>query len=449
MIYSIIKKTQLEGAKRLDAEYYQPEYLNIIKEISKFKIGQLKNILDDIRYGLYVEPNYQKEGVNFLRALNLVDYGIDGEILKIKEKEIPNSEYLLNERDILIVRSGANTGNVGIIENYLKNSTFGSYTICLRTTKINPYFLYIFFNSKFGKLQTLRLQTGMAQPNLNIPNIEEIKIPLNVSNELQKEIEKIVLRAFEIKENSKSLYSQAENLLLEELGLKNFEEEGGLWSVVKMSEAKKANRMDAEYFQPKYDKLISKINDQDSKILENFVKEYSTGYPFKSENYQEQGVRLIRINNIRKGFIDLKDTVYLSEKDYLLSPKDTANSGDIVLSMSGTIGMTAIIPENITKCSINQRILRITPKDIDKNYLVLLLNSIIGSYQLERIGTGGVQTNISYKDIKNVLIPILPKPIQQKIAELVKQSHEARQKSKKLLEEAKQKVEDLIENSGK
>ncbi len=419
MIYSIIKKTQLEGAKRLDAEYYQPEYLNIIKEISKFKIGQLKNILDDIRYGLYVEPNYQKEGVNFLRALNLVDYGIDGEILKIKEKEIPNSEYLLNERDILIVRSGANTGNVGIIENYLKNSTFGSYTICLRTTKINPYFLYIFFNSKFGKLQTLRLQTGMAQPNLNIPNIEEIKIPLNVSNELQKEIEKIVLRAFEIKENSKSLYSQAENLLLEELGLKNFEEEGGLWSVVKMSEAKKANRMDAEYFQPKYDKLISKINDQDSKILENFVKEYSTGYPFKSENYQEQGVRLIRINNIRKGFIDLKDTVYLSEKDYLLSPKDTANSGDIVLSMSGTIGMTAIIPENITKCSINQRILRITPKDIDKNYLVLLLNSIIGSYQLERIGTGGVQTNISYKDIKNVLIPILPKPIQQKIAELV------------------------------
>jgi len=252
-----------------------------------------------------------------------------------------------------------------------------------------------------------------------------------------------------LKKQSQIFYSQAENLLLEELGLKNFEEEDGLWSVVKLSEVKNVNRMDAEYFQPKYDKLISKINDRDSKTLENFVEEYSTGFPFKSENYQEQGVPLIRINNIRKGFIDLRDTAYLSEKDYLLSPKDTANSGDIVLSMSGTIGMTAIIPENITKCSINQRILRITPKDIDKNYLVLLLNSIIGSYQLERIGTGGVQTNISYKDIKNILIPILPKPTQQKIAELVKQSHEARKKSKKLLEEAKQKVEDLIENSGK
>ena len=453
MRYSIIKKTQLEGAKRLDAEYYQPEYLNVIKEISKFKIGKLKDILDDIRYGLYVEPDYKEEGVNFLRALNLVDYGIDGEILKIKEKEIPNKKYLLNEGDVLIVRSGANTGNVGIIENYLKNSTFGSYTICLRTTKINPYFLYIFFNSKFGKLQTLRLQTGMAQPNLNIPNIEEIKIPLSINKELQEEIEKIVLKAFEIKENSKSLYSQAESLLLEELGLKDFESEGGLWSVINLSEAKKANRLDAEYFQPKYEKLISKIKikNKDIQTLETFIKTYSTGFPFKSENYQETGIPLIRINNIRKGYIDLSNSAYLSEKDFLLSPKDTANSGDIVLSMSGTIGMTAIISDDIVKCSINQRILKITPKDkdIDKNYLVLLLNSIIGSYQLERIGTGGVQTNISYKDIKSILIPILPKQIQQKIAELVKKSHEARQKAKNLLEEAKQKVEDLIENSSK
>ena len=121
--FSIIQKSQLEGALRLDAEYYQPEYLDIIKEISKFKIGRLKDVLDDIRYGLYVEPDYQEEGVNFLRALNLVDYGIDGEILKIKGKEIPSKKYLLDEGDILIVRSGANTGNVGIIENYLKNST--------------------------------------------------------------------------------------------------------------------------------------------------------------------------------------------------------------------------------------------------------------------------------------------------------------------------------------
>ena len=135
----------------------------------------------------------------------------------------------------------------------------------------------------------------------------------------------------------------------------------------------------------------------------------------------------------------------MSEKDYLQSPKDTAKAGDIVLSMSGTIGMSAIIPDDIPRSSINQRILKFTIKNINKDYLVLLLNSMVGLYQLEKIGTGGVQVNISYKDIKNILIPVLPKKTQQKIADLVKQSHEARKKAKELLEEAKRKVEEMIE----
>ena len=49
------------------------------------------------------------------------------------------------------------------------------------------------------------------------------------------------------------------------------------------------------------------------------------------------------------------------------------------------------------------------------------------------------------EQIKNVLIPILPKPAQQKIAALVQKSHAARQKAKQLLEQAKQKVEGFIE----
>lgn len=116
--------------------------------------------------------------------------------------------------------------------------------------------------------------------------------------------------------------------------------------------------------------------------------------------------------------------------------------------MSGTVGVCALIPLDISKSSINQRILRFRSKNINVDYLVLLLNSVVGQYQLERIGTGGVQTNISYNDIRNILIPILPQPVQKKIADLVRKSHEARKKSKELLEEAKRKVEEMIEKGG-
>jgi len=441
--FSIIKKSQLESAQRLDAEYYQPEYLEVARKLKN--APKISELISDIRYGLYVEPEYKDKGTNFVRATNLLNFWIGGEILKIDEKNVPK-DYKLKIGDSLIVRSGANTGCVSLTYPDFENATFGSYTIRLRFNKINPFFASVFLNSKYGVLQTQKLQTGMAQPNLNIPNIKEIKIPIITENK-QKEVENLCIKIKEEKKKSESFYSQAENLLLEELGLKDFGEKAGLWSIVNLSEAKKAGRVDAEYFQLKYEKLISKIKNKDWQTLETFIKTHSTGFPFESENYQETGIPLIRINNIQKGYLDLSNSAYLTEKDYLLSPKDIAKPGDIVLSMSGTIGMTALIPKDVPKSIINQRILRITPQNIEKDYLVLLLNSIIGAYQLERIGTGGVQTNISYKDIKNILIPVLPKLTQQKISELVRKSHEARKKSKELLEEAKTKVEELIENS--
>jgi len=45
-------------------------------------------------------------------------------------------------------------------------------------------------------------------------------------------------------------------------------------------------------------------------------------------------------------------------------------------------------------------------------------------------------------------VPILPQANQQKITDLVRQSHEARKKAKELLEEAKLKIEQLIEEGG-
>lgn len=102
MVFSIIQKSKLEGAKRLDAEYYQPEYLELDKKLERGE--SVAKLTSDIRYGLYVEPDYLSEGINFVRAMNATSFWIDGEILKISEKKVP-SEYSLRVGDCLIVRS--------------------------------------------------------------------------------------------------------------------------------------------------------------------------------------------------------------------------------------------------------------------------------------------------------------------------------------------------------
>ncbi|MDP2638553.1 MAG: restriction endonuclease subunit S [Candidatus Azambacteria bacterium] len=78
-------------------------------------------------------------------------------------------------------------------------------------------------------------------------------------------------------------------------------------------------------------------------------------------------------------------------------------------------------------------------------YLHVFLMSIIGKLQLEKPTTGTSYPTVTDEDVENLIIPILPEAIQQKIADLVQKSHEARKKAKELLESAKQKVENLIE----
>ena len=76
---------------------------------------------------------------------------------------------------------------------------------------------------------------------------------------------------------------------------------------------------------------------------------------------------------------------------------------------------------------------------------MVFMNSFIGRFLTRRNQKGLAQQYIYPYDIRKQIVPILPKSTQQKIADLVHQSHAARQKAKQLLEEAKQKVEDLIE----
>ena len=440
-VFSIIKKSELEGAKRLDAEYYQPEYLDITSKLKNARA--IKTLASDIRYGLYVEPDYLDEGINFIRAMNTTNFWVDGEVLKISNKKVP-SDYFLHAGDCLIVRSGANTGLVSVIYPRLEGSTFGSYTIRIRFDKVNPFFASVFLNTRYGFLQTLRSQTGAAQPNLNIPNIKEIKIPV-ISEHQQKDIEKRCIEIERARIQSEILYSQAENLLLEELGLKDFTEEQSLYTAVNFSELKESCRMDAEYFQLKYRKIYSLIRENKGITLGE-IATLKKGFEPGSEAYQEDGKLFIRVSSVSKDGITEKDQKYLKNDLYQKLKKNyQPKVGEILLTKDASPGIAYAVKESIEGV-ISGGVLRVKiNEDVESEYLTLCINSKIGQSQVERDAGGSIIKHWKPEQVKSMLIPILPKPTQQEIAKLVRKSHEARKKAKELLEEAKRAVETLIE----
>ena len=167
-----------------------------------------------------------------------------------------------------------------------------------------------------------------------------------------------------------------------------------------------------------------------------------------SEVYQDEGKLFIRVSSLSKNGLEDKDQKYLSDELYQKLKKNyEPKVGEILLTKDATPGTAYVVKEPIEGI-VSSGILRLKLKNekVENEYLALCLNSVIGQTQAERDGGGSIITHWRPEQIKNVLIPILPKPTQQKIADLVQKSHEARSKAKQLLEQAKYKVEQLIES---
>lgn len=283
------------------------------------------------------------------------------------------------------------------------------------------------------------------QSNFSPAQFKQIKIPI-FSAELQKEIEIFLLESYGSLKKSKSIYSQAENLLLEELGLKDFEHEVGLWSMVNLSDVRKFSRLDAEYYQPKYAALISKIKRGDAKLLSGIIE----NVPAKFDPGKEPSdtFRYVELSNVDSsiGIIDGFSEVLGREAPS--RAKRALKIGDVIVSsVEGSLGKVALVGREQNGYLASTGFFQLRSNEILPEVLLVLAKSLVFQMQLEKMCAGTILTAVPKKSIQDVFVPVIPKPIQQKIAGLVRESHVARRKSKELLSEAKKKVEEMIENN--
>ena len=448
--YSIIQKSQLEGALRLDAEYYQPEYLSLNSKLknqkSKFLADLAKNIICGPFGSAILQEDYRAAGVPLIRVSDLNDWFVrDDDLVFIKESLSEKMKrYQVTDGDIVVSQRGTIAMFSRVTNIFPKWNISANLISIKKSPQIDFDYLLAFLNSFYGINQLYHKLSGQVQPKITTDDVRQILIFVP-DIEKQREIAKFIQNSRHGQESSKSLYSQAENLLLTELGLSESKawEDETLSYIVNLSEAKSAHRADAEYFQPKYDKLISKIKCKKEKLGD--LVSIKKGIEIGAEQYQDAGKLFVRVSSLsRQGLID-KDQKYLNEELYQKLKKDfEPKAGEILLTKDATPGIAHALKEQIEGI-ISGGILRLKLKEeIQPEYLALVINSMIGKMQAERDAGGSIIEHWKPEQIKNVLIPILPKPTQQKIADLVQKSHEARKQAKELLEEAKTKVEETI-----
>lgn len=415
------------------------------------KIG---DILTKSQYGISIAMNEEGIGYPIYRMNEIHNLLCDLEVDKYADVALKEAKkFILKDGDVLFNRTNSFewVGRTGI---YYKNElddrdyVFASYLVRFNTNDniILPEYLNIFLNCKYGVLDIKRrARQSINQTNVNPEEVKEMQIPI-LSMKLQNRLKEFLISASNKEKKSKGLYYSAENLLISELGLENFNPSNKKVSIKTLKESfLRTGRLDSEYYQPKYDEILNKITKYGCSEFTNFVDSYTAGYPYSSDSYVEKdGIALIKISNINNFKLDISSASLIPKNDIDLSAENVVQKNDILVSMSGTIGNSCIVQDDI-KAVVNQRIMKIKSKNINPVVFSLIINSMIGKNQLERIQTGGVQANISPKDILKIQIPCIKTSVQDEIAGYIKQSMEYSKKAKELLEISTKSVEIAID----
>ena len=144
------------------------------------------------------------------------------------------------------------------------------------------------------------------------------------------------------------------------------------------------------------------------------------GFAFKSGNYVPEGIRVIRITNVQKGYVEDYDPKYypLETKDEL--SRYLLKDGDMLLSLTGNVGRVAIIEKSFLPAYLNQRVacIRIKKgKDFNLRFLFHLLYSQKFEEDCIKSAKGAAQLNMSTVWLASYLLPVPPLSEQQTIVD--------------------------------
>jgi restriction endonuclease S subunit len=435
---------------RLDAEYFSKDNLALDKQLDKcgFKnIGEIAFVTD----GIHTSIDYSEESnVKLVSATspreNCFDFSRN--VFISETTHLQNPRTALNVGDVVISTVGT-IGNCAVVQpsDLPANSDRHVGIIRINNKRFLPNYVSTFLLSKYGRFQTFRESTGNVQLNLFIYKIKSLKIA-DLSINFQQKIENIVKSAHLKRELSQSLYRQAENLLLESIGLKDFTPTSKTtnMNIKSFKESFLATgRLDAEYYQPKYDEIITKLKKRPHALLGDLVTIKKSIEP-GSDVYSDEGLPFIRVSDYSKFGISTPEkclsTRFCNENAAMLQTLHPVKE-TILFSKDGSVGIAFMLRKDM-RAVTSGAILHLTVRDKTKvlpEYLSLVLNSEAVKQQAERDAGGSIILHWRISEIENVVIPIVEYRVQRQISAQIQKSFSLRAESERLLEEAKRMVE--------
>jgi type I restriction enzyme S subunit len=150
--------------------------------------------------------------------------------------------------------------------------------------------------------------------------------------------------------------------------------------------------------------------------------------------YRNEGIILFRNQNIKNGYLDDADILFIDETYEIAHKNKRLKGGDILIARTGYPGTACLVPDKyLGSQSFTTLIVRPKHELIYNEFLCLYVNSEYGQGYFETNQIGGGQKNVNAGTLEIMPIPLPSIPEQKAIAQVLSTAVAAIQITEKLI----------------
>lgn len=438
--------SQIDLGDRFDSDYYTKNYLHISDQMSKVPTEKLGKLATTVASAFYPAATqlYSEGDTAFARCVDCVSYPVITKDQDSKFEKIPyafgkenKGISFIKAEDIIITKVGTPC-YASILTDYSEIALSRTVMGLTGIHSVDPYYLMVFLRCKYGFDQLFRQRELTIQYQLTLPRVKAVDVYL-ANDMLQIKVMKLCKKSKEFQQKSNEAYQMAEQILRDIVDYPD-DTALGTYSIKKINESFAiSGRLDAEYYQPKYEAIVKKLNTRETvlSLCNLHDKNYN---PDAQQTYQ-----YIELADVGQSG-DISDVDIQYGSDLPMRARRIVKSGQLIVpSVEGSLQSCALITDEYDGALCSTGFYVLDSDCINSETLLVLFKSEPIQALMKQSCSGTILTAISKDELLSMPLPMIDGDIQKEIAVKVQEAFTLRKQSKQLLEYAKQAVEMAIE----
>ena len=452
--------SEISAHKYLRCDY---KYWNKTREVNFTQYLLLKDVFTIIKGTVQTEHySLDKTAVPYIRISDIeLKFGIDlSDTVYLDEDAAIPEEKILKKDDLILAVIGS-VGKMALAE-YVQGGTHSNNTVVLRAknSDINMKFYEKLFQSNYYISYLLGVVSQKAQPNLQLYDLKNIKLPI-IDNSLilstVARISPIEKQISDLKANIKDIQGIVDEVLQKEFHfdyakfyqlkeIKNFSYSLSAFSL------NPDLRFSAKFHRPAGDFVMQELLKVTSKKFKHFLSEpIVLGASVSPSDYDDNGdCYYLSMATIKNWAFEKESAQTVSNAYFEANREKNIKQWDILLARAGegTIGKVALIESEDMQAVFADFTMRIRLKDYNPKFAYYYIRSAYFQYLVEIYKKGlGNNTNIFPIVVREFPLIDIPIAEQQRIVDEIQAEIDKQNEIKNHIAILRMEIDKIVESA--